>query len=398
MTWLVVAGLLGVVACSDDGGPSGAADPSPSSAPDEEGSASDSSDTPPAGDGFEYPGAQWERADAGEMGFDPEVLEALAAEAEALDSECYVVTRKGKIVGEWYWRDAEPDKAREVFSATKSYASTLVGIAAADGDLDIDDSAADYIEEWVGTESEAVTIRNLLSNDSGREWNFGIDYVQLVGAPDRTQFAIDLGQEFEPGEAWSYNNSAIQTLDRVVSVATGRNTADFARERLLEPIGMDHSTMSPANEDGSSTFMFMGLQSTCEDMARFGYLFLRDGAWDGEQIVPASWVEEATGAPSQEHNASYGFLWWLNRKGRLLSPMQAVSPTAEPPEEKIGQIAPGAPEDLFTAQGLGGQIIMVDPGSETVVVRLGEGTIADIEPGFDAAEAARVVTEALVDP
>ena len=73
-------------------------------------------------------------------------------------------------------------------------------------------------------------------------------------------------------------------------------------------------------------------------------------------------------------------------------------PTAEPAAATDGQIVPGAPDDLYTAQGLGGQIVLVDPGSETVVVRLGEGPAGDPTAGFRAPDAARVVTEALVDP
>lgn len=389
MALVVVIGLLVGAGCSDDGADPEAADATrPGAEP---------STTVQTGQEHVYPADEWERADPEEMGFDPAALESVAAEAEEYDSSCFVVTRKGRLVGEWYWDGADATTSREVFSVTKSFASTLVGIAEADGDLDIDEPASTYIEEWAGTESEDVTIRNLLSNDSGREWNFGLDYFELPGAPDRTQFGIDLGQQFPPGEAWSYNNAAIQTLDRVVSRATGEVTADFAEERLFEPLGMDHSDMSPANADGSATFMFMGLQSTCHDLARFGYLFLRDGNWDGQQIVPASWVEEATGGPSQEHNAAYGYLWWLNRKGRLLSPTQAVAPDAAPTEPVIGQIAPGAPEDLFTAQGLGGQIVMVDPGSETVAVRLGAGPVGDPTGGYRAPQIARVVTEALVE-
>jgi len=342
-----------------------------------------------------YPGDEWERADAAEMGFDPAALEAVAATAEELDSTCFLVTRRGQIVGEWYWEGDDASTTHEVYSVTKSFTSTLVGMAQADGDLAIEDSASEYIDEWAGTDAEAVTIRNLLSNDSGREWSFGLDYIELPQAADRSQFAIDLDQQYPPGEAWSYNNAAIQTLDRVVSTATGEATADFAAERLFGPLGMDDTAMS-SDPSGNSTNAFFGLSSTCQDLARFGYLFLREGAWEGEQVVPAEWVAEATGAPSQEHNAAYGYLWWLNTEGRLLSPLQAVTPTEEP-EEVIGQIAPGAPDDMYTAQGLGGQIIMVDPGSETVVVRLGEGPAGDPTGGFRAQEAARVLTEALID-
>ena len=74
-----------------------------------------------------------------------------------------------------------------------------------------------------------MTIRNLLSNDCGRDWSFGHRLRRAApAAADRTQFAIGLGQQYPPGEVWAYNNAAIQTLDRVLSVATGEVTADYA--------------------------------------------------------------------------------------------------------------------------------------------------------------------------
>lgn len=391
---LVVAALVVTAACggSDDGEADG--EDGDDAATTTTAGSTDSG----GGDGDDgaYPGEEWERADAEEMGFDSEVLETIAADAEAMASECLVVVRQGRLVGEWYWGEGAPDHAREVFSVTKSFTSALAGIAQDDGDLSLEDPAADYIEEWQGTESDTVTVRNLLSNDSGREWSLELDYGQLPYASDRTQFAIDLGQQYEPGTAWSYNNAAIQTLDRVISEATGQTTAELAEERLFGPLGMDDTDMTGTAED-TATNTFFGLQSTCEDLARFGHLYLRDGAWDGEQIVSADYVEDSVGAPSQDLNAAYGLLWWLNVEGRLLDPLQGVSPSGGPQEEVVGQMIPGAPEDIFTAQGLGGQVILVDPGSETVVVRLGEGGGDGPLGGYRAPEAARVVTEALVD-
>lgn len=395
---MLVAGfLIAVTACG--GGDDGAGDDSAGDDGTSTASSAAGGEDAAGGDSDDvvYPGEEWERADAEEMGFDSEVLEAIAADAEALASECLVVVRQGRLVAEWYWGEGAPDHAREVFSVTKSFTSALAGIAQDDGDLSLEDSAADYIEEWQGTDSEAVTVRHLLSNDSGREWNLALDYGQLPGAPDRTQFAIDLGQQYDPGTAWSYNNAAIQTLDRVISVATGETTADFAAERLFAPLGMDDTEMTAANADGTATNTFFGLQSTCEDLARFGHLYLRDGEWDGEQIVSADYVEDSVGAPSQDLNAAYGLLWWLNVEGRLLDPIQGVAPTDGPQEEVVGQIIPGASEDIFTAQGLGGQVILVDPGTETVVVRIGEGGGDGPLDGYRAPDAARVVTEALVD-
>ena len=101
---------------------------------------------------------------------------------------------------------------------------------------------------------------------------------------------------------------------------------------------------------------------------------------------------------STDLNAAYGLLWWLNRTGPILSPVQATDPGADAPDMPDSQLVPGAPEDMFFALGLGNQIVAVDPGSETVVVRLGGPAPPEGATPFDTATAARVVTDALVDP
>ena len=88
--------------------------------------------------------------------------------------------------------------------------------------------------------------------------------------------------------------------------------------------------------------------------------------------MSSAWVKDATGHSSQELNAAYGYLWWLNRKGVIGSPLVATDLSkAQNPTTTKGQIVPGAPDDMFWALGLGNQIVQVDPGSKTVVVRLG---------------------------
>jgi CubicO group peptidase (beta-lactamase class C family) len=342
-----------------------------------------------------YPGDTWDRADAAELGFDATALDEIAARAERSGSNCLVVTRGGQIVADWYWNGTDASSSQEVFSASKSVTSTLVGIAQADGDLDIGDRAAEYIPDWRGTPSEDVTIENLLANDSGREWSLDIDYRELIGSGDKTGFAVALGQDEAPGTTWAYNNSAIQALDAVMTASTGQDTADYAAERLFAPLGMEDSEM--ARDAAGNTLTFMGVQSTCEDLARFGYLFLRDGWWGDTQVVPEGWVTAATGQPSQELSSAYGYLWWLNRPGPAADPTQAVAPGGD--EDDDGdQMVPAAPEDMYWALGLGGQIVSVDPGSETVVVRLGPAGPPEGEDGFGTADAAAVVTTALVDP
>ena len=389
----VAAGVaaLGLLAAACSGSGDGASD-----APADDAAADDAAGTATtAAPEAAFPGEEWARTDPASAGFDPAALDGLAAEAEAAGSNCLLVTRHGEVVAEWYWNGTDAGSSQEVFSTTKSVASALVGVAQEDGALEVTDPASEYIPEWQGTPSEGVTVENLLSNDSGREWDPGVDYGQLPGSPDRSALAVGLGQDGPPGTIWAYNNAAIQALEPVLREATGEDVAAYAEERLFGPIGMADSELTQDTAGHAATFF--GMKSTCEDLARFGYLYLNGGTWDGEQVVPADWVEASVGAPSQELNAAYGYLWWLNRRGPIASP--AAATTADQAGGAAdGQLVAGAPEDMFFALGLGNQITAVDPGSGTVVVRLGGGTPPAGADPFDTADATRVVTEALVDP
>jgi CubicO group peptidase (beta-lactamase class C family) len=214
-----------------------------------------------------------------------------------------------------------------------------------------------------------------------------------IGARDKTTFAIGLGQDAPPGEVWAYNNSAIQTLSQVLGEATGEDPADYATSRLFDPIGMRRSTMG---KDGAgNTLTFMGLRTTCLDLARFGYLMLNGGRWDGEQVVSQDWVDAATGRSSTELNAAYGYLWWLNRPGPVASPAVATTGAGQG-SIADGQLVPGAPDDVFWALGFRNQIVAVIPSERIVAVRMGGAP----PPGspFTQAELTDGVLDALVEP
>ena len=336
----------------------------------------------------------WQHVAPAAAGFDGSKLARIAALARRSRSNCLVVVRRGKLVGEWYFNGTGPDTAQDVYSATKSFASTLVGIAQDDGDLRISDRASKWIASWRGTPSQSVTVRDLLSMDSGRRWDVVTDYVRLLSAPDRTAFAIGLGQEARPGSEWAYNNSAVQTLDRVLARATGKDVAAFAGNRLFAPLGMRHTTM--ARDRAGNVQLFEGIRSTCRDMARFGVLMLDRGAWHGTRIVSSAWVRQATARSSTKLNAAYGYLWWLNRSGVIASVTAATTLQAiARGTTDVGRMVEGAPRSMYWALGLGDQLIQIDPGSQTVVVRLGSGVPLPIGPAFGPAEASRVVTQAL---
>ncbi|MCP4434803.1 MAG: beta-lactamase family protein [Actinomycetia bacterium] len=348
-----------------------------------------------AASGPYFPGEEWETVDAGAAGIDRAALDAIAADAEAGLSNCFLVTRGGRIVDEWYWQDTDENSTQETFSASKSFTATLVGMAADEGYLTVEDKASTWIPEWVGTPSEDITVEQLLNNTSGRFYDFQTDYVEMAAkASDKTAFAIGLEQEHDPGTEWVYNNSAIQTLEQVFEGATGQDMADFADERLFGPLGMQDSSID--RDRAGNPLTFMGVQSTCRDMARFGIMALRDGNWDGEQVVSEEWMEASTGESSQEMNAAYGWLWWLNRPGRIMGGDNATGEDGDESAAQVKQMIEGAPEEMFFAMGLGGQMIAIDPGTETVVVRMGPATYDDDIEKFERKDIPRVVTEAVV--
>jgi CubicO group peptidase (beta-lactamase class C family) len=336
------------------------------------------------------PSAHWPRAAPADVGLDSDALDRIAFDAGASGSNCLVVVRHGQVAAEWYWNGADASTPQEVWSVSKSVTSALVGIAQDDGSLQIGEPAADFLPSWQGTDSAPVTVQDLLSNNSGRFWSYESDYVQMWGKePDQSAYAIGLEQQYPPGDVWTYNNAAIQTLSEVLQAATGVEPAQFARDRLFAPIGMTDTTIH--TDDAGNTLTYAGVQSTCLDLARFGLLFLHGGAWGSDQIVSSEYVQAATATPSTDLNAAYGYLWWLNREGPIASagaPTQPGNPGATP----RGQMVAAAPDDMFWAIGLGNQIVQVDPGSDTVVVRLGP---TDLQSTFGPEQTARVVTEAL---
>jgi CubicO group peptidase (beta-lactamase class C family) len=378
---VVLAGAA--VACSPDGR-SGAGPGS-----------TDSTATATDEDDVTYPGDEWATVDPATAGFDPAALGRLDEAAAAAGSTCLVVTRDGAVVDERYWQGSTADTPREAFSVTKSLTSTLVGIAQDADRLELDDPAADYLPEWRGTTSEAVTVENLVRNDSGRHWDLATDYRDMaIGASDKTAFALALGQDAPPGDVWAYNNSAIQTLSAVLETATGEDPIDYARTHLFEPLGMADSTLT--TDAAGNALTFMGLRTTCLDLARFGYLMLRDGVWDGEQVVSSDYVEQATGRSSTELNAAYGLLWWLNREGTIATPALATTGIDDWSGATRGQLVPGAPDDAFWALGFRNQIVAVIPSEGIVAVRMG----AAPPPGapFTQAELTVGVLDAVVDP
>ena len=336
------------------------------------------------------PGAEPATASPDDEGVDPEVVASVADHAERQGADCFLVARNGRIIFDETWRGTGPDDPHGVFSVTKSIASMLIGILVADGKLAIDDRVSDHVPAWRDGTHDAITIRQVLSMTTGLE-RPDADYLNLAESQDRTATALALPVVAAPGSTWAYSNGAVQVLDAVVEAVAGEPTDEFAAERLFGPLGMDHTALH-IDDAGNSTLAF-GATTTCRDLARFGQLVLERGRWGDEQIVEEAWIDASTSS-SSELNEGYGLLWWLNLEGRRLSSALAVSTDAD---EVIGtgRQVPDAPESLVWALGLGDQILQVDPGTQTVVVRVGRGQALDEPDRFDERATARIVTEGI---
>jgi CubicO group peptidase (beta-lactamase class C family) len=322
------------------------------------------------------PGETWSRDEVRGADF-----AALDAELAATGSSCVAVVKDGVLVHDAHWGGTDERSTRAAYSITKSMTAVLVGMAAADGDLALDDEVARHVDAWRGGASADVTIRDLLANVSGRRWDHDTDYGAMVRrAADKTAFALGLGQGAEPGTVWAYNNSAVQVLEAVLREATGQDVAELAQERLLAPLGMDDTTWG--RDPAGNPTTFSGVESSCHDLARLGLLMMRDGRWAGEQLVPAAFVDEATGRSSSDLNAAYGLLWWVNRPGRVVEVLRAAGFPADKPAYD-GRLAPGVPEDAFWAYGYGNEYVAVVPSEGVVAVRLGARPATPDQVTFD---------------
>ena len=229
-----------------------------------------------------------------------------------------------------------------------------------------------------------------MTGDSGRTWDFAGDYPGTLGGgvtpTDLTDYAMNRGQQFEAGTTWQYNQMAIQCLDRVLSTATGKRTITFAQESLFDRLGMS-GTFASVDDVGQMTLAY-GIESTARDLARLGYLYLQGGRWNGETILSENFVRDATHTTNSISN-NYGYLFWLNADREWFEPV-TLAHHAE------GKVYPSAPSDVFVASGFLGQLILVSPSEDLILVPQGAGTTPGFADHYD--EIYRRIADARISP
>ena len=274
-----------------------------------------------------------------------------------------VIIHRGNIIHESYGRGADAGTRFTTYSVVKSITSTLVGVAVQDGLIaSVDDQLTTYLPELAGTAYDGVTIKNALQMSSGirydpRLWEGKMtDTVKFITDSVVTgkRRAYDIAQtykrEHEPGTKFNYNTAESQILLELVRRVTKMDAADYLQQKIWQPLGMDHDAgwiLDRAGREGAEIGGAF-FNASLRDWARFGLFIEQGGVWEGQQILPADWVDRATVSdaphimPGKVHPSKtrgYAWHWWTYEDG------------------------------TFTASGANGQSIYVDRANDLVIAK-----------------------------
>ncbi len=205
-----------------------------------------------------------------------------------------MIVRHGKVIAEGWWDPYKPELRHTLYSTSKSFASTAVGLAVSDSLLSVDDKVVsffpDQLPDTVSPYLAEMTVKDLLTMSVGQSPDPTGSIASSSKEWVKDFFAIPVLKE--PGTEFLYNSMATFMLSAIVQKVTGEKIADYLRPRLFEPLGIEGYDWEESPEGINSGGW--GLRVKTEDMAKFGQLYLQKGMWNGKQIIPAAWVEEAT--------------------------------------------------------------------------------------------------------
>ena len=291
-----------------------------------------------------YPGTTWEAISPEEAGFDAGKLATARQYATTLDSISGMVLYDGKVLLEW----GDTKRKGDMHSVRKSFMSALCGIYANEGRVNLNATLAQLgIDDKGGLtdQEKQAKVIDLLKACSGV-------YHEAAYETQGMKTNRPARGSYPPGSHWLYNNWDFNALATILDKSTGQTVGASFDGRIATKIGMQDFSKTDVQYlyEPTSVHPAYLFKMSARDMARFGLLYLRNGEWESQQVVPREWVQESTrGYSSTGPGVDYGYLWWV-AKGWLLG-------------NKIAGTA-------YRADGVGGQFIIVMPEEKLVIVHV----------------------------
>jgi CubicO group peptidase (beta-lactamase class C family) len=246
------------------------------------------------------------------------ILSFVQAADEQLDAiHSFMLVRHGHVVAEGWWSPYAADTRHVLYSLTKSFTSTAVGLAVAEGRIKVEDLVLPYFPDDSPAEPsenlKAMRVRDLLTMSTGHHAESSLSPTQVW-----SKAFLEQPVEHKPGTYFLYNTPASYMLSAIVQKATGTTVLEYLRPRLFEPLGIEGPRWD-ASPQGITNGGF-GLSLKTEEIARFGQLYLQKGEWQGRRLLPQGWVETATARqmsngsrPESDWEQGYGYQFWRCR-------------------------------------------------------------------------------------
>ncbi|MFE3856847.1 serine hydrolase domain-containing protein [Streptomyces griseorubiginosus] len=252
-------------------------------------------------------------------------LDALESDPR-IEPHSLMLLRHGQVVASGWWSPYTPERPHLLYSLSKSFTATAAGFAVAEGLIRLDDPVISYFPEFeadvTDPRSRAMLVRHVASMASGHAEET-LDRALALDRGELVRGFLLVPPDREPGTVFAYNQPATYTLGAIVQRVTGQKLTEYLRPRLFEPLGIGEAAW--IHDRAGRELGFSGLHATTDAIARLGLLYLRGGAWEGERLLPESWVAEATrvriahetgpegGWPDWQQG--YGFQFWISRHG-----------------------------------------------------------------------------------
>ena len=238
----------------------------------------------------------------------------------------YLIVKNGKLVHEEYFKGHGRDEFHEIYSITKSFSSTLIGIAIDRGIIgSVEESVLDLLPQYKKFIKDPgkndIKLRHILTISTGLEWyERSYSYsdprnteTQMVETDDWMKFVLTRPLKDEPGTIYNYNTGSVHLLSAIIKSKTGMYAAEFAEKYLFEPLGIKEYYWNKDKMGYHNTgATHGGLRLKPRDLAKFGLMILKKGNWRGKQIVSEKWIKEATSKQIEIYNNinDCGYLWW----------------------------------------------------------------------------------------